>query len=148
MGTPSLDNDASTKKYVDDINTTLSGNITALQTKTQNIESSNVINTITKTTKFKLSDSDIFTITDDSGPFFSVTKFQVQNTNINVTIPMSMNNYQLSGIPTPINDDQCPNKLYVDTRISDLSGTYSDWYADRWKRPIFYIYKYFIWSTS
>ena len=27
-------------------------------------------------------------------------------------------------IPTPINDDECPNKLYVDTRISDLSGTY------------------------
>ena len=27
---------------------------------------------------------------------------------------MSMNNYQLSGIPTPIDDDQCPNKLYVD----------------------------------
>ena len=69
--------DATTKKYVDDFNTALISNITTLQNKTQNIVASNVINTITKTTQFKLSNSDIFTITDDSGPFVPVTKFQV-----------------------------------------------------------------------
>ena len=57
-----------------DTNTYLqSADLSELESKTQNIESSNVINTITKTTKFKLSNSYIFTITDDSGPFVSVT---------------------------------------------------------------------------
>ena len=32
-----------------------------------------------------------------------------------------MNTYQLSGIPTPLNNDQCPNKLYVDTSITNLN---------------------------
>ena len=38
---------------------------------------------------------------------------------------MSMNTYQLSGIPTPINDDQCPNKLYVDTKVANVASTYA-----------------------
>ena len=32
-----------------------------------------------------------------------------------------MNTYQLSGIPTPITNDQCPNKLYVDNSITSLN---------------------------
>ena len=66
---------------------------------------------ITKTSQFKLSNSQIFTVADDSGPFVSVTKFQVSNTGFNVEVPLSMNTYQVSGLPTPINDDQCPNKF-------------------------------------
>ena len=32
-----------------------------------------------------------------------------------------MNTYQLSGIPIPLNNDQGPNKLYVDTSITNLN---------------------------
>ena len=45
----------------------------------------------------------------------------VTNTGINVQCPLSMNTYQLSGIPIPLNNDQCPNKLYVDTSITNLN---------------------------
>ena len=96
--------------------------ITDLQAKTQNITANGTINTITKTSQFKLSNSQLFSITDDSGPFVSVRKFAVTNTKIDAEVPMSMNSYQLSGIPTPINDDQCPNKLYVDDLINPLQA--------------------------
>ena len=55
----------------------------------------------------------------------SVTKLLVTNAGINVQVPLSMNTYQLSGIPTPINDDQCPNKLYVDTKVANIASTYA-----------------------
>ena len=38
---------------------------------------------------------------------------------------MSMNTYKLNGIPTPTNNDDAVNKVYVDNRISNLSGTYA-----------------------
>jgi hypothetical protein len=36
-----------------------------------------------------------------------------------------MNTYKLNGIPTPTNNDDAVNKVYVDNRISSLSGTYA-----------------------
>ena len=69
------------------------------------------MNTISKSSQFKLSNTQTFSIADDS----ALTKLAVTNAGINVNVPLSMNTYQLSGIPIPLNNDQCPNKLYVDT---------------------------------
>ena len=74
------------------------------------------INT-SKSSQFKLSNSQTFSITDES----ALTKLAVTNAGINVQCPLSMNTYQLSGIPIPLNPDQCPNKLYVDTSITNLN---------------------------
>ena len=50
--------------------TEIDGRITAVETKCQNIEATSTTNTITKTSRFRLSNDDIFIITDTSGPFF------------------------------------------------------------------------------
>ena len=92
-----------------------------LSTNTQNISATSALNTISKSSQFKLSNTQTFSITDDSGSSVSVTKLAVTNAGINVQVPLSMNTYQLSGIPTPINNDRCPNKLYVDNSISSLN---------------------------
>lgn len=102
--------------------TEIDGRLTTLETKTQNITASGSINTITKTTQFKLSNSQLFSITDDSGPFVSVRKFAVTNAKIDAEVPMSMNTYKLNGITTPSNDDDAVNKLYVDDLINPLQA--------------------------
>ena len=109
-----------------DTNTYLqSADLSALETKTQNMSATSTITTIEKSAQFRLSNSNTFSITDDSGPFISVTKLLVTNSQINAQIPMSMNTYKLNGIPTPTNNDDAVNKIFVDNRISSLSGTYA-----------------------
>ena len=83
LGAPINPKDATTKKYVDDINTTTNNNVTALQTKTQNISATSTTNTITKTSRFRLSNSDIFIITDDS---IAVRLLQFQNFKFKILI--------------------------------------------------------------
>ena len=100
---------------------TVANSVNTISTNTQNISATSTLNTISKSSQFKLSNSNTFSITDDSGPFVQVTKLLVTNTGINVQCPLSMNTYQLSGIPIPLNNDQCPNKLYVDTSITNLN---------------------------
>ena len=100
---------------------TVINSVNTLSTKTQNISATSTLNTISQSTQFKLSNSNTFSITDDSGPFVQVTKLLVTNSGINVQCSLSMNTYQLSGIPIPLNNDQCPNKLYVDTSITNLN---------------------------
>ena len=98
--------------------------ITALETKTQLITANSTRTTFTQSVQFTLSGPNTFQIlyqVDNT----ATPRFFVGNTQIHTFIPMSMNNEKLNGIPTPINNDDCANKLYVDNATAaklDVAG--------------------------
>ena len=57
-------NDVSNKKYVDDTVVNLNTSVDSLENKTQNINSTSTVNTITKTTNIKLDAFDAFNVSD------------------------------------------------------------------------------------
>ena len=103
-----------------DTNTYLqSADLSALETKTQNITGSTTLNTFTKGSIFKLSTGQNFTISDDTSPF-SVTKLIVNNTGISALLPLTMNNNKITSLGTPVDSSDATRKDYVDGLISPL----------------------------
>lgn len=85
-----------------------------VETKTQLITANSTRTTLSNSSQFRLTTFDNFFVTLDVG-LDTFTKFNITGTQITAYIPMSMNNSKLNGIPTPINNDDAVNKLYVDT---------------------------------
>ena len=103
-----------------DTNTYLqSADLSALETKTQNITGSTTLNTFTKGSIFKLSTGQNFTISDDTSPF-SVTKLIVNNTGISALLPLTMNNNKITSLGTPVDSSDATRKDYVDGLITPL----------------------------
>jgi len=141
LGTPVDPSDATRKDYVDNL-------ITPLQEKTINISGATLITTIVRNTQFKLTGTDTFSIRDNALP--PNDKFVVDNTGIQARVPMTMNTFALSGIPNPINLDDCTNKSYVDTNfIKMVSNTFTaSWGAGANLITRTFTYKYIIDSTG
>ena len=96
--------------------------ITDLQNKTQLITSafSGTRTVLAKSTQCKLTSLDNFSVTLDEG-LDTLPKFIISGVLVNSQIPMTMTNNKLYGIPTPTNNDDCANKLYVDNSVSSVT---------------------------
>lgn len=96
--------------------------ITNLQNKTQLISAENIgtRTVLSKSSECRLTNLDNFSITLLEG-LDNITKFVISGVLINSQIPMTMTNNRLYGIPTPTNDDDCANKLYVDNSVSSVT---------------------------
>ena len=87
--------------------------ITDLQNKTQLIIANSTRTTFNKSSQFRLTNLDNISVTLDVG-LDTIPTFVISGTLVNSLLPMTMSNNKLYGIPTPIDNDDATNKLYVD----------------------------------